>query len=189
MATTPAPQVELLQTDADTRAAGPVHDRVGDPLQREIRIAVAKMSMVAVVGPVKANSAGKLKLGDLNPPDFYALAFEGSGGGAGFDKGGAELTLSPEGPGIKLAYVANATVGGELAQVRSRLIDGVAKKMTYDFFRKFATTIAPAPVEEVGAVHAAFELPQAAEPALNPIWIVAGVIVAEVILCFLLGGR
>ncbi|MGA8055915.1 MAG: carbon monoxide dehydrogenase subunit G [Burkholderiales bacterium] len=189
MATTPAPQVELLQTDADTRAAGPVHDRVGDPLQREIRIAVAKMSMVAVVGPVKAKFAGKLKLGDLNPPDSYALAFEGSGDGAGFDKGGAELTLSPEGPGTKLAYVANATVGGKLAQVRSRLIDGIAKKMACDFFRKFATTIAPAPVEEVGAVHAAFELPRAAEPALNPIWIVAGVIVAEVILCFLLGGR
>lgn len=112
------------------------------------------MSMVAVVGPVKAKFAGKLKLADLNPPDSYAIAFEGSGGGAGFGKGSAELTLSREGAGTKLACVANATVGGKLAQVGSRLIDGVAKKMADDFFR-----------------------------------IVAGVIVAEAILYFLLGGR
>jgi len=103
-----------------------------------------KVAMTAAVGPVKAKFAGKLLLSDLNPPNSYSLAFEGSGGAAGFGKGSAQVALSPDGSGTLLSYKASATVGGKLAQIGSRLIDGVAKKMSDDFFARFNSTVAPA---------------------------------------------
>lgn len=103
-----------------------------------------RVVMVAAVGPVKAKFNGKLLLADLNPPDSYSLSFEGSGGAAGFGKGSAQVSLSPTDTGTKLAYSAKAQVGGKLAQVGARLIDGVAKKMADDFFKTFNTKIAPA---------------------------------------------
>jgi carbon monoxide dehydrogenase subunit G len=108
-----------------------------------------KVAMTAAVGPVKARFSGKLLLAELNPPHSYSLNFEGSGGAAGFGKGGAQVSLTPEGSSTKLAYSAKATVGGKLAQVGSRLIDGVAKKMADDFFVKFNQTVAPAPAAAV----------------------------------------
>lgn len=102
-----------------------------------------KVVMTAAVGPVKAKFNGKLILGDLNPPDSYSLAFEGSGGAAGFGKGSAQVALTPDGKGTLLTYRAAATVGGKLAQIGSRLIDGVARKMADDFFVKFNATVAP----------------------------------------------
>jgi carbon monoxide dehydrogenase subunit G len=113
-------------------------DRVSD---NEYRLA-----MTAAVGPVKAKFTGKLLLMDLDPPNSYRLAFEGSGGPAGFGKGGAQVRLAPEGAGTKLMYTATAQVGGKLAQVGSRLIDGVAKKMADEFFQRFNEKLAgPAP--------------------------------------------
>lgn len=103
-----------------------------------------KVAMTAAVGPVKARFAGKLLLADLNPPASYSLSFEGSGGAAGFGKGNAQVKLTPDGDTTRLSYTAKATVGGKLAQVGSRLIDGVAKKMADDFFSKFNRTVAPA---------------------------------------------
>lgn len=103
-----------------------------------------KVAMTAAVGPVKAKFAGKLLLSDLNPPNSYSLAFEGSGGPAGFGKGSAQVALTPDGSGTLLTYKASATVGGKLAQIGSRLIDGVAKKMSDDFFARFNSTVAPA---------------------------------------------
>jgi carbon monoxide dehydrogenase subunit G len=147
-----------------------------------------RMGMVAVVGPVKARFNGKLLLSDVIPPHSYAMAFEGSGGGAGFGKGGAKVSLLPEGDGTKLRYTAQATVGGKLAQVGSRLIDGVAKKMTDDFFAKFVATVAPAPVAVREGAPPILEAPKPAEPAFNPIWIVVAIILAQVVLYFLLGG-
>jgi len=96
-----------------------------------------KVGLVAAIGPVKAKFSGKLMLLDMNPPNSYSLAFEGSGGVAGFGKGTAAVSLTPEGEGTKLSYTAKASVGGKLAQIGSRLIDGVARKMAEDFFRKF----------------------------------------------------
>lgn len=93
--------------------------------------------MVARVGPVSAKFKGKLTLSDINPPNSYALAFEGQGGPAGFAKGGAKVTLSTEGMTTKLAYAVKASVGGKLAQIGSRLIDAAAKKVADDFFRNF----------------------------------------------------
>ena len=103
-----------------------------------------KVAMTAAIGPVKAKFSGKLLLADLNPPNSYSLAFEGSGGAAGFGKGAAQVSLAPDGSGTLLTYKAKASVGGKLAQIGSRLIDGVAKKMSDDFFAKFNATVAPA---------------------------------------------
>lgn len=103
-----------------------------------------KVAMTAAIGPVKAKFSGKLLLSDMNPPNSYSLAFEGSGGAAGFGKGSAQVSLAPEGSGTLLTYKATASVGGKLAQIGSRLIDGVAKKMSDDFFARFNKTVAPA---------------------------------------------
>ncbi len=102
-----------------------------------------KVGLVAAIGPVKAKFAGKLLLLEMNPPNSYALAFEGSGGVAGFGKGTAHVSLAPEGEGTKLSYTAKASVGGKLAQIGSRLIDGVARKMAEDFFKKFNARVGP----------------------------------------------
>ena len=101
-----------------------------------------KVGMTAAVGPVKARFQGKLTLSDIVPPASYALGFEGSGGAAGFGKGHARVTLTEEeGGATKLAYVVTAQVGGKLAQVGERLIDGVARKMADEFFARFAAAV------------------------------------------------
>lgn len=102
-----------------------------------------KVAMTAAVGPVKARFAGKLTLSDLNPPTSYALTFDGSGGAAGFGKGSARVSLAAEDDATRLSYSVNASVGGKLAQIGSRLIDGVAKKMAEDFFNRFNQVVAP----------------------------------------------
>ncbi len=116
-----------------------------------------RMVMTAAIGPVKAKFNGKLLLADVNPPTSYTLSFEGSGGAAGFGKGAAQVALAPEGAGTKLRYKANAQIGGKLAQVGSRLVDGVARKMADEFFQRFNARLAgPAPVApEAEAVTAA----------------------------------
>jgi uncharacterized protein len=101
-----------------------------------------KVVMTAAIGPVKAKFNGKLLLADLNPPHSYSIAFEGTGGAAGFGKGAAQVSLLLEGSGTRLTYKATASVGGKLAQIGSRLIDGVAKKMADDFFARFNATVA-----------------------------------------------
>ena len=104
-----------------------------------------KIALTASVGPVKAKFTGKLLLSDVKPIDSYALAFEGSGGAAGFGKGSARVSLSAEGDATRLSYTATATVGGKLAQIGSRLIDGVARKMADDFFTRLNRTVSAPP--------------------------------------------
>ena len=91
------------------------------------------------IGPVAARFNGKILLLDVLPPNSYTLSFEGQGGPAGFGKGTAKVNLAPavEGAGCELAYSAQAQVGGKIAQVGQRLVDGVAKSMAEDFFRRF----------------------------------------------------
>jgi carbon monoxide dehydrogenase subunit G len=121
-----------------------------------------KVAMTASVGPVKAKFSGKLLLSDLDPPHSYSLAFEGSGGAAGFGKGSARVALKPEGNDTLLTYKATATVGGKLAQIGSRLIDGVAKKMSDDFFARFNQVVAaPSPATEPAASGQAESAPAA----------------------------
>lgn len=93
--------------------------------------------MTAKVGPVSAKFKGKMTLADVNAPRAYTLVFEGQGGVAGFAKGQANVRLTPDDEGTKLEYAVKAMVGGKLAQVGARLIDGVAKKMAQQFFTAF----------------------------------------------------
>ncbi len=95
------------------------------------------LTMGAKVGPVSAKFKSKITLVDVSPPDAYTLIFEGQGGVAGFAKGEARVTLTPEGEQTNLSYIAKATIGGKLAQVGSRLVDGVAKKLAEQFFVAF----------------------------------------------------
>jgi carbon monoxide dehydrogenase subunit G len=127
-----------------------------------------RVVMVASVGPVKAKFNGKLVLSDLSPPNSYSLSFEGSGGAAGFGKGGAQVSLKTEGAGTRLTYSAKASVGGKLAQVGSRLIDGVARKMADDFFTAFNEKLAGPAVKPEGAA------PAAGKSGIHPAWWVAG---------------
>jgi carbon monoxide dehydrogenase subunit G len=101
--------------------------------------------VVASVGPVRATFGGKVTLSDLDPPQSYTISGEGSGGVAGFAKGGAKVNLAEDGGATVLHYEVQAQVGGKLAQVGSRLIDGVARKMASDFFGRFAAAVAPEP--------------------------------------------
>jgi carbon monoxide dehydrogenase subunit G len=93
--------------------------------------------MTARVGPVSAKFKGKMALSNIVPPTSYSIAFEGQGGVAGFAKGGANVSLAPEGHDTKLSYTAKATVGGKLAQIGSRLVDAAANKVAGEFFAAF----------------------------------------------------
>ena len=93
--------------------------------------------LTAKVGPVSAKFKGKMTVADADPPNSYRLIFEGQGGVAGFAKGEATVSLAPEGKGTRLTYTAKAAVGGKLAQVGARLIDGVAKQLAGKFFEAF----------------------------------------------------
>jgi carbon monoxide dehydrogenase subunit G len=151
-----------------------------------------KVAMTAAVGPVKAKFSGKLLLSDLDPPNSYALAFEGSGGAAGFGKGTAQVALRAEGGETVLTYKASATVGGKLAQIGSRLIDGVAKKMSDDFFTRFNQTVAAPPAAAEPAANAApsgeLAQPAAVQPARGkavPGWLwVAGTVLVMLVLFY-----
>ncbi len=102
--------------------------------------AIAKVA----VGPVKATFKGNVSLSDLDPPNGYTISGEGQGGVAGFAKGGAKVRLEDEAGGTKLVYDVDAQVGGKLAQLGGRLINGVAKKYADEFFANFAKTLRPA---------------------------------------------
>lgn len=97
----------------------------------------------AKVGPVSASFSGKVTLSDLDPPHGYTITGEGTGGVAGFAKGGAKVTLDEDGAETILRYGVEGQVGGKLAQVGSRLIDGVARKMADDFFSRFVNAVSP----------------------------------------------
>jgi len=107
-----------------------------------------QVQMVARVGPVSAKFKGRLTLSDIQPPSSYSIAFEGQGGPAGFAKGGAQVRLSPQNGGTRLAYDVKASVGGKLAQIGSRLVDAAAKKVADDFFRNFTLRLSPEGAEE-----------------------------------------
>ncbi|MBT5646465.1 MAG: carbon monoxide dehydrogenase subunit G [Rhodospirillaceae bacterium] len=159
------------------------------------------------VGPVSATFKGKVTLSDIDAPNGYKISGEGTGGVAGFAKGGAEVSLVDDGDGTLLNYTATGQVGGKLAQIGSRLIDSTAKKMANEFFGKFADVVAadnaapeasaeaeapaaPAPEAAPAATPAAPEAPAAATAqsggGISPVVWVGGLIVAVVVVLALL---
>jgi carbon monoxide dehydrogenase subunit G len=93
-----------------------------------------QVAMTARVGPVSAKFSGRIALSDIVVPKSYTIRFDGQGGAAGFAGGEAQVELSPAGSGTRIDYKAKAQVGGKLAQIGSRLIDGAAAKVADDFF-------------------------------------------------------
>jgi len=109
------------------------------------------------IGPVSARFNGKVTLADIVVPESYALRFDAQGGAAGFGKGESQVLLVPNEQGVELRYTVKSTVGGKLAQIGQRLIDGVAKSLAEEFFsrweaelvKRFAPPVAaPAPASE-----------------------------------------
>ncbi len=105
-------------------------------------------TVVAKIGPVKAKFSGKVRFENVDPPNGYSIVGEGTGGVAGFAKGGADVKLTDDGAGTLLAYTAKAQVGGKLAQLGSRLIDGTAKMMADQFFSAFSEKVGGAALAE-----------------------------------------
>ncbi len=139
--------------------------------------------MSVSVGPVKAKFKGKLVLADVVPPQSYALTFEGSGGAAGFGRGSAKVSLAPTATGTDLSYSTQAQVGGKLAQVGSRLIDGVARKMADEFFSRFKAAVELAEVGPAGPGEATAEAAAAKPGSMPYLW--AGLAAAAVLVAVL----
>jgi carbon monoxide dehydrogenase subunit G len=123
--------------DADTlRACIPGCEELEKVSDTEFR-ATAKTK----IGPVSARFKGRVTLSDLDPPNGYKISGEGEGGVAGFAKGGAVVRLTDAEGGTLLAYEVEAQIGGKLAQLGQRLVNGAAKKLADDFFAKFAEAV------------------------------------------------
>jgi carbon monoxide dehydrogenase subunit G len=113
----------------------------------------------AKVGPVSAKFRGNVTLSELDPPNSCLINGEGTGGAAGFAKGSARVTLTPEGEGTHLRYEVDANVGGKLAQIGQRFIDSTAKKMADEFFAKFSEVVGAPETASEPALSAADEPP------------------------------
>lgn len=140
------------------------------------------------IGPVSASFTGKVTLSDLDPPNGYKISGEGQGGAAGFAKGGAVVTLREDGADTILNYNVDAQVGGKIAQVGARLIDGTARKLADEFFSKFTAMVGgPPPGEGTAPVTAPAAAPAASAAAQRGYkhWIIIGVGAAVLILVFL----
>ena len=110
------------------------------------------------VGPVKATFKGRVEVSNLVDGQSLTLSGEGKGGAAGFAKGGADVTLAATDGGTLLSYDVEAKVGGKLAQLGSRLIDGFAKKMADQFFANLQEVLeGPAEAPEAETEEAAGE--------------------------------
>lgn len=123
------------------------------------------------VGPVRATFSGKVTLSDLDPPNSYKIYGEGTGGPAGFAKGGAVVRLSDDGGTTLMKYEVKADVGGKIAQLGGRLIDSTAKKLADEFFQRFTAIVggdgttadAPKPAAAKPGWLARWRKPQAAD--------------------------
>ena len=147
------------------------------------------------IGPVRARFKGKVTLSDLDPPRRCVLSGQGQGGVAGFANGSAEVLLGREGVRTILTYNAHANVGGKLAQIGQRLIDGAARQIADDFFARFARQLQPTTAQQErtsgGPAPRDFEAPMSNAPTANgreglapEVWVV-GLIGVVVILLLL----
>jgi carbon monoxide dehydrogenase subunit G len=161
------------------------------------------------IGPVSARFNGKVTLADIVVPESYALRFDAQGGAAGFGKGESQVQLVPNDQGVELRYTVKSTVGGKLAQIGQRLIDGVAKSLAEEFFSRFEAELvkrnaqamadsppAPQPAESDAAASAGTAAAAAvqagsssapATPTGTPSWVWWGAIIAAFVAGWLLG--
>lgn len=138
-----------------------------------------KARITAKVGPVKARFSFDISLTDIDAPAAYTIVAQGQGGAAGFANGSAAVTLREDGDETILAYHAKANVGGKLAQLGGRLIDGAAQKMANEFFEKFSKLAAnPSSLNTAAAPEE--------KPATTPMWVWYGGLLAVAVLGFLI---
>jgi carbon monoxide dehydrogenase subunit G len=138
-------------------------------------------TMKLKIGPVAASFNSRLALDNVVPGRSYTLVFDGQGGVAGFGKGRADVSLEPRDGGTELRYKVNAQVGGKIAQVGQRLIDGVARKMAEDFFARFEVAVVERPQPAAAAAEPPLRRPAAV------VWVIAAAaIVAIALLAFAL---
>jgi hypothetical protein len=174
---------DALNDPAVLKACIPGCDKVEPTSENQYAIAMALK-----IGPVSARFTGKITLTDINPPASYKLSFDGQGGVAGFGKGSAAVTLAPNADGCELSYTVHASVGGKVAQLGQRLIDGTAKAMSEDFFKRFDEAMQKAHPEAYAARDAATAtgaVPAAATPAPSSglpawVWVAAAVAIAVI---------
>ena len=168
---------DALNDPAVLKACIPGCDKVEPTGENQYAI-----GMSVKVGPVSAKFAGKIALTDIVPPKSYSINFEGQGGAAGFGKGNSAVTLTPNDAGCLLNYTVHASVGGKIAQLGQRLIDGVAKSMAEDFFKRFDEAMQTAyPAAYALQAEAAVTQPPALASAKEaasagiPIWVWIGI--------------
>ncbi|HVP84741.1 MAG TPA: carbon monoxide dehydrogenase subunit G [Rhizomicrobium sp.] len=152
------------------------------------------------IGPVKATFKGKVTLDEMDPPHRCVLRGEGQGGVAGFAKGEAEVLLEPEDGQTALTYTAKANIGGKLAQIGQRLIDGAAKQIADDFFQRFSEAVSPPPpvieapaetaapgaasAEAAGLATTPTPPPHHHEPISREVWVIGLIAVIVIVLIF-----
>ena len=142
------------------------------------------------IGPLKATFRGKVALDEIDAPHRCVIRGEGQGGIAGFASGEAEVLLIKEDGGTVLCYAAKASVGGKLAQIGQRLIDGAAREIADDFFRRFADTLTQRKTEDGGVLSDAPMLPESAQEfrdtshrGLPPwVWGIGAIVIAAILL-------
>jgi hypothetical protein len=152
------------------------------------------------IGPVKATFTGDVTLSDLDPPNGYKLSGEGQGGAAGFASGSASVNLSEQDGGTLLRYEVEARVGGKLAQIGSRLIDSVTKKLAAQFFTSLVEKLSPddATDAEPQSAESTESAPATATPAAaaasapkrgipTPIWVIGIIGVVAVLILWAVG--
>ena len=146
---------------------------------------VYNVGVAIKIGPVSAKFTGKVTLSDIQPPTSYALQFEAQGGVAGFGKGQSQVTLTPNEQGCELSYTVHSTVGGKLAQLGQRLIDGAAKSLAEDFFRRFDEALQTQYPPQASA-QITSEMPSSTSPSASSgtptwVWVAGGVALALVV--------
>ncbi|MEQ8955431.1 MAG: SRPBCC domain-containing protein, partial [Gammaproteobacteria bacterium] len=140
--------------------------------------------ITAKVGPVKAKFNFKVELCELDPPSSYTIKGEGQGGAAGFAKGSARVSLQEHESGTLLNYSVKASVGGKLAQLGGRLIDGTARKLADEFFAAFTAIVTDSP-ETAGADEPVNIAPVAKSKWAAWVWPLAAIAVLGLLLLFL----
>ena len=98
---------------------------------------IFKASATNQIGPMNATFSGTVTLSNIQENQSYTLSGEGHSS-VGFANGNADIELKEDNGTTTLSYEVQINVGGKIAQLGSRLIDGVAKKMSDYFFGRFA---------------------------------------------------